>query len=237
MTDIHKMSVSKRKGVTAMEKMLSRNRRLALTGAFSALVVVLGLPPMHLGMIPLGPNASITIMHIPVLLAVMLTGLYKAKRAKVDISALISGLTVGAVFGIFSLILAAISPTGALDPLFVNPGVSVLPRILLGLFAWLLWLLLNVIPHMPGTLAAVITAFISTLMHTCLVIGSLYIFAGAKVMGAMGGRGFIAVMVLLMPNALIEAAAAAVVCAAVVGSVTAVSGKKSKLSQEAEKDS
>jgi uncharacterized membrane protein len=217
-----------------MEKALSRNRKLALTGALSALVVVLGLPPMHLGMIPLGPNASITIMHIPVLLAVMLSCMYKDTNRTPDMSALVSGITVGAVFGIFSLILAAMMPTGALDPLFVNPGVSVLPRILLGIVAWILWYLLNLIPHMPRTVSAVIVGFISTLAHTCLVIGGLYVFAAAKVMDAMGGRGYIALMAVLLPNALLEAAAAAVVCAAVVVSVTAASGKKSKLSQESE---
>jgi uncharacterized membrane protein len=217
-----------------MEKTLSRNRKLALTGALSALVIVLGLPPMHLGMIPLGPNASITIMHIPVLLAVMLMGMYTDKTHRPDLSALVSGLTVGAVFGVFSLILAAMMPTGALDPLFVNPGVSVLPRILLGLAAWILWYLLALIPHMPRVISAVIVGFVSTLVHTCLVIGALYIFSAAKVMGSVGGKGYAALLALLLPNSLIEAGAAAVVCAAVIGSVTAVSGKKSKLSREAE---
>jgi uncharacterized membrane protein len=217
-----------------MEKTLSRNRKLALTGALSALVVVLGLPPVHLGMIPLGPNASITIMHIPVLLAVMLMCMYGGKKFKPDLSSLASGVTVGAVFGIFSLILAAMMPTGALDPLFVNPGISVLPRMVLGAVAWILWYLINLIPFMPKAVSAGITAFISTIAHTCLVIGSLYLFAGAKVMDAMGGMGYIALMAVLLPNALLEASAAAIVCAAVVGSVTVVSGKKSKLSKEAE---
>ena len=102
-----------------MEKTVSRNRKIALTGALCALVVVLGMPPLHLGMIPLGPNASITIMHIPVLLAVMLTG---------GVSALASGIAVGTVFGVFSLILAAITPTGALDPPFRFCRVRFLPQ-------------------------------------------------------------------------------------------------------------
>jgi len=74
--------------------------------------------------------------------------------------------------------------------------------------------------------------FISTLAHTCFVVGALYIFAGGRMMSAMGGKGFIAVLLLLLPNALLEAAAAAIVCAAVIASATVVAGKKSKLSQE-----
>ncbi len=209
--------------IQRMEKTVSRNRKIALTGALCALVVVLGMPPLHLGMIPLGPNASITIMHIPVLLAVMLSGC---------VSALASGIAVGTVFGVFSLILAAITPTGALDPLFINPAVSVLPRALLAAAAWLLWRLLSFVPHLPKTLSAALTAFISTLLHTCFVVGALYIFAGGRMMSAMGGKGFVAVLLLLLPNALLEAAAAAIVCAAVIASATAAAGKKSKLSQE-----
>ena len=45
---------------------LSRNKKLALTGAFSALVVVLGIT--NLGLIPIGATASITILQIPVIL-------------------------------------------------------------------------------------------------------------------------------------------------------------------------
>ncbi|MBQ9494326.1 MAG: ECF transporter S component [Treponema sp.] len=206
-----------------MSRIASRNRTIALTGALCALVVILGMPPVHLGMIPLGPNASITIMHIPVLLAVMLIA---------HVSGLVSSVIVGAAFGIFSLMLAAISPTGALDPLFVNPGVSVLPRMMLAVVAWLLWKLINLIPHMPKPISAVIVAFVSTLMHTCLVIGALYVFTFSNVRDAMGGLGYIAVMALLLPNALLEALAAAIVCAAVIGATNAASGKKSKLSQE-----
>ena len=206
-----------------MNKVVSRNRTIALTGALCALVVILGMPPVHLGMIPLGPNASITIMHIPVLLAVMLIA---------GTSGLVSGVIVGAVFGIFSLMLAAISPTGALDPLFVNPGVSVLPRMLLAVVAWALWKLINLIPHMPKLVSAAVVAFLSTLAHTCLVIGALYVFTFSRVHDAMGGLGYIAVMALLLPNAVFEALAAAIVCAAVIGATSAAGRKKSKLLQE-----
>lgn len=214
-----------------MEKTLSLNRKIALTGALSALVVVLGMPPMHLGMISIGAYASITIMHIPVLLAVMLMGMYSAGK-KITYANLFSGMIVGAVFGIFSLMLAAISPTGALDPLFVNPLISVLPRILLAVVCWILWTLLNLIPHMPKVVSTIISAFLSTLGHTCLVIGSLYIFYNGKITEAMGGKAYIAGLALMLPNALIEAVAAAVVCAAVMGTVIIATGKKSKLSQE-----
>ena len=100
---------------------LSLNKKLTLTGAFSALVIVLGIT--RLGFITLGPTASITILHIPVILICMLAGLPE-------------GLFVGLVFGSLSLIQAAMSPSGVLDPFFVNPLVSVLPRMLIAVIAW-----------------------------------------------------------------------------------------------------
>jgi uncharacterized membrane protein len=215
-----------------MEKNVERNRKIALTGGFSALVVVLGLPPMHLGMIPIGANASITIMHIPVILAVMFCGMYRNKNVKVDFSGLGSGITTGVVFGIFSLILASMSPTGPLDPLFVNPGVSVLPRMLFAVIVWVLWTGLLLIPHMPRPVAAAVSAFFGSVAHTMLVIGSLYVFAGGMMTRTMGGKGYFAVMLLLLPNAILESVAAAVICTIVVSSVTIIAGKKSKLSQE-----
>jgi uncharacterized membrane protein len=204
-----------------MNKTVTRNRKVALTGAFGALVVVLGIT--RLGFISLSPAVSLTIMHIPVLLAVMFAGFG-------------GGLSVGAVFGIFSLIQAAMSPTGALDPLFKNPLISVLPRMLFAAAAWLIWRGLRKISVLPESVAAAITGFISTLLHTCLVIGSLYLVYTADVSSAMGNIGYLAGLAVLLPNALIEAAVAAVVCAAVIGSASVASGKKSRLTTESESD-
>ena len=176
---------------------LSTNKKIALTGAFSALIIVLGIT--RLGMISISPTISLTIMHIPVLLAAMIAGLG-------------GGITTGAVFGIFSLILAATSPTGALDPLFVNPLCSVLPRILLGVATWALFVLFA---KLPKPVSAFITAFISTLIHTCLVIGSLYLIYHEQMFTGMGNKGYFAGLLLLMPNALLEATAAAIICSAV----------------------
>lgn len=193
---------------------LSTNKKIALTGAFSALIIVLGIT--RLGMISISPTISLTIMHIPVLLAAMIAGLG-------------GGITTGAVFGIFSLILAATSPTGALDPLFVNPLCSVLPRILLGVATWALFVLFA---KLPKPVSAFITAFISTLIHTCLVIGSLYLIYHEQMFTGMGNKGYFAGLLLLMPNALLEATAAAIICSAVFAAISISSKQKSKLSSE-----
>ena len=190
-------------------------RSLAMTGAFSALVVVLGIT--KLGLIPLGPTASITILHIPVILIAILCGLPEAA-------------VVGLAFGLLSLIQAAMSPSGVLDPFFVNPLISVLPRVLLGVIAWALWKGLTAV-KCPKALAAGITGFVATVCHTVMVIGCLYIF-GSGVKDAMGGAGYFAVMGMLLPQACMEAAASTIVCGAVSALIYVAKNRKSKLSQE-----
>lgn len=196
---------------------LSLNKKLTLTGALSALVIVLGIT--KLGFITLSPTASITILHIPVILICMLAGLPE-------------GLFVGLVFGTLSLIQAAMSPAGGLDPFFVNPLISVLPRMLIAVIAWGLWKALNLIPHMPKTISAGITGFITTVCHTLLVLGSLYVFKATDVKAALGGMGYLALVGACGFNAILEAIAATIICAAVFAGLFVAGKKRSKLSEE-----
>ena len=67
----------------------NRNRQIAIIGAFSALIILMGIPGLHLGYIQLNPATSLTIMHIPVILSAILAGLPGA-------------LVTGTVFGLTS---------------------------------------------------------------------------------------------------------------------------------------
>ena len=201
---------------------LTRNRKLALAGAFSALIIVLSLT--NLGFISFSPVVSITILQIPVILCVTMAGLP-------------AGLFAGFVMGMMSLIKAAMSPSGILDPFFVNPMCSVLPRMLLGLVAWGLWRVLNLIPRMPKTLSAAVTGFVATFAHTLMVYGCIFIFDGADMRAAldsigMTGAGYFAVVGAGIVSEMVEAASSLIVCAAVYAGLFIASNKKSKLSQE-----
>ena len=201
----------------------SKNRRIAITGAFSALIILMGIPGLHLGYIQLSPAASLTIMHIPVILAAVLAGLP-------------GGIVTCLVFGLTSLVNAAANPSGLLDPLFVNPFCSVLPRMLFGVAAWGVFRLLSMVPVFPKTLCAAVTSFLTTLLHTVMVIGSMYVFLNSQMSETMGGMGFVMVMGIILPGALLEAAAATFVCAAVTAAMSAASGKKAKIFSEENKD-
>ena len=197
----------------------SRNRKIAITGAFSALIILMGIPGLHLGYVQINPTVSLTIMHIPVVLAAALAGLPGA-------------IVTSLVFGLTSLINAAANPGGVLDPLFKYPQCSVLPRLIFGFAAYGFFAMLGLIPRVPKAINAAVSAFLSSLLHTVAVIGSLYVFLNTQTLAAMGGKGFLVIMGLVLPGAMMEAAAALLVSAAVVSAIAIGTKGKSKLTKE-----
>lgn len=197
----------------------SRNRKIAITGAFSALIILMGIPGLHLGYIQINPTVSLTIMHIPVVLSAALAGLPGA-------------IVTSLVFGLTSLINAAANPGGVLDPLFKYPQCSVLPRLIFGFAAYGFFAMLGLIPRVPKAINAAVSAFLSSLLHTVAVIGSLYVFLNTQTLAAMGGKGFLVIMGLVLPGAMMEAAAALFVSAAVVSAIAIGTKGKSKLTKE-----
>lgn len=94
-------------------------RKLAIIGVLGAISVILGSTPI--GFIPIGPTRA-TIMHIPVIIGAIMEGP-------------IVGAFIGLIFGLFSIFQALTAPT-AVSFAFINPLVSVLPRILIGIVSF-----------------------------------------------------------------------------------------------------
>ena len=93
-------------------------RKMAVVGVLGGLSIALGLTP--LAFIPVGPTRA-TIMHIPVIIGAILEG------------PIVGGL-IGLIFGLSSMFQAATNPT-PVSFIFLNPLVSVLPRVLIGIVA------------------------------------------------------------------------------------------------------
>ena len=199
----------------------SRNYKLAITGAFGALTVVLGIT--RLGFISISPTVSYTILQVPVILAAILGGLF-------------SGMATGLVFGVMSLIMAAISPAGALDPLFVNPLVSIVPRVMIGVVAWAVYNGLSKI-RVPKPVAGIIAAYLGTFTNTLLVFAALFILYFDQISEAVKGIGYWAVVLAHVPSGAVEGSIGAVLAAAVISSLIFSGKGKSKLNQnEGESD-
>ncbi|MGI6633153.1 MAG: ECF transporter S component [Bacillota bacterium] len=95
-------------------------RQIAFAGVLGAITIVLGSTPI--GFIQI-PPVSITIMHIPTIIAGVLQGP-------------VIGGAVGAMFGAFSMWQAQTSVNPMDKLIFSNPLIAVVPRILVGVVAY-----------------------------------------------------------------------------------------------------
>ena len=163
--------------------------RLVMCALFAALIVVMTFTP-YLGYITVG-IIEITTLHIVVILGAAILG---PKY----------GAVLGGVWGLTCIIRAfqfGIIP-------FQNPLVSLVPRIIVGLFAGLIFYGLSKTKcKKPISLA--LSAFGGTLTNTVLVLSSLKIFGGFETLFGESAKTLeVIIGTLISTNGLIELVAA-----------------------------
>lgn len=213
---------------TASQSRISRKvevRKLTIVGMLSAISIILSLTPI--GYIPINPVVNLTIMHIPVIIGGILEGP-------------IVGATIGAVFGLTSLFRAITTPT-VTNFIFINPLVSVIPRMSLGVISYYMYTWINSIfekiiskkiknsdkkNKKLKIIPSAMTGIIATLSHTGMVLGMAYIiyaqrYAQAYISLNPSASGFNPAYILfgiVGANAIPEA----ILAAFIVGSVVTV---------------
>jgi len=168
----------------------NRSRKIVVTGILGAISIVLAITPF--GFIPMGV-ISLTIMHLPAIIGAILEGPGV-------------GLVVGLIFGVASLLRAAIAPLSPSDVIFTNPLISVLPRLFIGPVAWGIYRL----AHKFEIPAMFLAGFIGSLTNTGLVltaIGLLGIISWPVILGIAISNG--------LPEALLVAFAVTIIAAAI----------------------
>lgn len=134
-------------------------RQLTIVGMLSGISIMLGLTGY--GFIPL-PLAKATIMHIPVIVGTLIEGP-------------VVGMLVGLIFGIFSVIQNITTPS-LLSFAFMNPLVSVLPRVLIAVTTYYTYKLMRG----NKTIEIGVAAAIGSLTNTFGVLTMIYILYAAK---------------------------------------------------------
>lgn len=134
-------------------------QRRILTAILGALIVAFTAIPFT-GYITYGP-VEITTLHIIVILGAAALG-WK------------TGAVLGGVWGVACMVRALFNP---LWFPFVNPLISLVPRVLVGVLAGLLFAGLRR-TKLPQPISLVLTAVAGTLTNTVLVLVSLNIFGG-----------------------------------------------------------
>ncbi|MBU3110523.1 ECF transporter S component [Clostridium lacusfryxellense] len=143
-----------------------KTSELTTIGMLSAVCVVLGLTGY--GFIPL-PGAKATIMHIPVIIGSIIGGP-------------MVGMTIGFIFGIFS-IMQNITTPNILSFAFINPLVSVLPRVLIGLTSYYVYKLSYI---KKDSVRIGLATIVGSLTNTFGVLTMVYVLYAAKFAASKG---------------------------------------------------
>jgi uncharacterized membrane protein len=195
-------------------------RRIAVIALLGAISVVLGSTP--LGYIPLFGILQVTLMHIPVIIAAIVEGP-------------IAGMIVGLIFGVSSIIVGLSSPLG---PIFMNPMVSVFPRVMIGLVSAYVYKALysagkyqknledgkkRSFRSLCGKYAVPITAAAGTATNTIGVMGMIYVFYVKTFMEIVAVKDFLVYLYSSVAlNALAEIVIAVIVVTAVVKGISKI---------------
>lgn len=174
-------------------------RQMTIVGMLSSITVILGLTGY--GFIPL-PMAKATIMHIPVVIGAILEGP-------------LVGLMVGLLFGLFSIFQNMTAPN-ILSFAFLNPLVSVLPRVMIGLTAYYCYKLM---PVKNEGLKIAVGAAVGSLTNTVGVLGMIYLLYAADFAAARGidpATVFAVVSGIAVTNGLPEAILSAMIAVPVI---------------------
>ena len=145
---------------------------MTVIGVLSAISIMMSMLPF-IGYIPIGPMKA-TIMHVPVIIGAVIEGP-------------LVGATIGLIFGLTSLWNAITQPV-LLSPLFINPLVSVLPRILIGIVAYYVYQGVYKITKKVYA-SGFIAGIVGSLANTAGVLGMIYILYADKYLALMEQQG------------------------------------------------
>ncbi len=176
----------------------SKTYRLVIRAILTAIIILQTMVPF-LGFIPIGIT-SLTIIHITVIVAAIVLGTK-------------DGMFIGLVWGIFTMIRAFTSPTTPLDiAVFTNPIISVIPRVLVGLVAGLLFTIIYK-KTKKVVAASIVAAIFGTITNTVLVLtlmGTLYTSLVANTYGVDASALFVTLGGIAVTNGISEVITAAI---------------------------
>lgn len=177
-------------------------RQITVIGMLSAISIMLGLSGF--GFIPL-PTAKATIMQIPVIIGAILEGP-------------LVGAMIGLIFGLFSIAQSITTPN-ILSFAFINPLVSVLPRVLIGITTYYAykWTVSN-----RESVRIGLGAVVGSLTNTVGVLSMIYILYAAQFAAVRGiemGAAIKVIWSIALVNGIPEAIIAAAISIPVVGAI------------------
>lgn len=193
-------------------KSMNKTRKLSFLAIMLGITVFLDLSPFSA--IPIG-SVSATILQIPTIITAIILGP-------------IYGMVMGGILGIVSLIHALTRPVTPLDPLFINPLVSVFPRILIGLFTALAFsFVLKIFKGGKRPVASGVAGAVGAIVNTIFVLGALYFVYAKDIIESLGLENNDALLAviwgIILSNGVIEAIVCSVVSVGVIAAYDSLS--------------
>ncbi len=133
-------------------------REMTTVSILGAIIFVMGWTPI--GMIPLTPLLSVTIIHIPVIIGALVIG----PKA---------GLILGLVMGLTSLSRAWIAPQSPLNLVFMNPVIAIVPRLFIGIAAYFVYHLMRKFVK-SQMVNLTVASMAGSLTNTVLTLGTIF---------------------------------------------------------------
>lgn len=169
-----------------------KTRENVLIAIFAAIIILQSWVPF-LGYITL-PTLALTIIHITVIVITLLLGTK-------------AGVIVGGVWGLNSLLRAALIGNPIERSIFMNPLISVLPRLLMPLVIGLLsaWLIKS---NVSTKVRATILGFLGSSLNTIFVLGMIGLFSAhsyLQLIGSSESNVWIVLMSIVTMNGIPEA--------------------------------
>jgi len=180
---------------------MRNTKDLTLAGVFIALMTVIAFVP-QLGYIQITPVIGVTTMHVPVIIGAILLGRK-------------FGFTLGITFGVLSLGIALTRGATPFELFFLNPFVSILPRAIFGLIIYDLYTFIKKMIK-NDAISIGLSAFLSTLIHTTLVLGSIVIIYGQTLNSWDLGNLWVWLIGIVISNGLFEAVFAVVLSIVII---------------------
>ncbi|MBX6352762.1 MAG: ECF transporter S component [Thermoflavifilum sp.] len=183
--------------VSAGEAKRSQTRRIVVTGVLAAIAILLGVT--RLGFIPVPTAAgNATIMHLPAVIGGVLEGP-------------VVGGVIGLIFGLTSFF-------DATNPVFKDPLVAILPRIFIGIVAYLVYAGLRRV-RVPAWVNLPITGFMGSATNTVLVLLMIWLRFHWRLP---------VILSVAVVNGLPEAVVSAIITTAVVGAYLGITRRNAK---------
>jgi len=166
-------------------------REIVIAGVIGGVALFLGATRLGFIPVPIPFIGNATIMHIPAILGGAMEGP-------------VVGLLTGAIFGIFSFLYADV-------PIFKDPIVAIVPRLMIGVVAWAVFVSLR---RLSVDLASVTAGLLGSLTNSVGVLGLGLILP-------LGQQSYLtpALVVASIPQVIAEAVLAAVVTVVLVRGV------------------